>query len=399
MSEALPVVRLKRGRYKSVLSRHPWIFSGSISSVHGSPVPGAVVDVHDQEGGFLARGYYNPHSQITVRILTWNESEPIDRDFWRRRLQASIARRGPLLESTETTAYRLAFAESDGLPGLIVDRYGEWVVLQSLTYGIEPWKTTLADLLVELTHARGVYERSDVDVRAQERLESVTGDLAGERVAERVIVSENGLRFQVDIAGGHKTGFYLDQRDNRRKIAPYCADRRVLNVFSYTGAFAVYAARAGAAAVTNVDSSYDALVAGEENLRLNGLEREVDEHIQGDAFQVLRGLRDEGRRFDLVILDPPKFAYNKSQVTAATRGYKDINMLGMQLLEPGGILCTFSCSGLISEDLFQKVLFGASVDVGRDVRILERLAQGTDHPVLLTFPEAAYLKGFICQVE
>jgi hypothetical protein len=201
MSEALPVVRLKRGRYKSVLNRHPWIFSGSISSVHGSPVPGAVVDVHDQEGGFLARGYYNPHSQITVRILTWNESEPIDRDFWRRRLQASIARRGPLLESTETTAYRLAFAESDGLPGLIVDRYGEWVVLQSLTYGIEPWKTTLADLLVELTHARGVYERSDVDVRAQERLESVTGDLAGERVAERVIVSENGLRFQVDIAG------------------------------------------------------------------------------------------------------------------------------------------------------------------------------------------------------
>ncbi|NLG48791.1 MAG: class I SAM-dependent rRNA methyltransferase [Chloroflexi bacterium] len=399
MSEALPVVRLKRGRYKSVLSRHPWIFSGSISSVHGSPVPGAVVDVHDQEGGFLARGYYNPHSQITVRILTWNESEPIDRDFWRRRLQASIARRGPLLESTETTAYRLAFAESDGLPGLIVDRYGEWVVLQSLTYGIEPWKTTLADLLVELTHARGVYERSDVDVRGQERLEPVTGDLAGERVAERVIVSENGLRFQVDIAGGHKTGFYLDQRDNRRKIAPYCADRRVLNVFSYTGAFAVYAARAGAAAVTNVDSSYDALVAGEENLRLNGLEREVDEHIQGDAFQVLRGLRDEGRRFDLVILDPPKFAYNKSQVTAATRGYKDINMLGMQLLEPGGILCTFSCSGLISEDLFQKVLFGASVDVGRDVRILERLAQGTDHPVLLTFPEAAYLKGFICQVE
>jgi len=399
MSESLSAVRLKRGRIKSVLNRHPWIFSGSISSVHGSHAPGAVVNVHDQEGKFLARGYYNPHSQITVRILTWEEDEPINRDFWRRRLQASLARRAPLLASTETTAYRLAFAESDGLPGLIVDRYGEWVVLQSLTYGIEPWKTTLADLLVELLHVRGVYERSDVDVRSQERLEPVTGLLAGETPTEKVIASENGLQFQVDLAGGHKTGFYLDQRDNRRRIAPYCADRRVLNVFSYTGAFAVYAARVGAAAVTNLDSSYDALVIGEENLRLNGLEREVDEHIQGDAFQVLRGLRDEGRRFDLVILDPPKFAYNKSQVIAATRGYKDINMLGMQLLEPGGILCTFSCSGLISEDLFQKVLFGASVDVGRDVRILERLAQGTDHPVLLTFPEAAYLKGFICQVE
>ena len=399
MSESLPAIRLKQGRIKSVLNRHPWIFSGSISSVHGSPEPGAIVDIHDQQGKFLARGYYNPHSQISVRILTWNENEPINRHFWQRRLLASIARRAPLLESTDTTAYRLAFAESDGLPGLIVDRYGDRLVLQSLTYGIEPWKTTLADLLIEILHVRGVYERSDVDVRSQEQLGSIVGELAGEPLAESVIISENGLQFQVDIAGGHKTGFYLDQRDNRRRIAPYCVDRRVLNVFSYTGAFAVYAARAGAVAVTNVDSSYEALVAGEENLRLNGLEREEDEHIQGDAFQVLRSLRDEGRRYDLVILDPPKFAYNKSQVTAATRGYKDINMLAMQLLEPGGTLCTFSCSGLISEDLFQKVLFGASVDVGRDVRILERLAQATDHPVLLTFPEAAYLKGFICRVE
>jgi 23S rRNA (cytosine1962-C5)-methyltransferase len=394
-----PIVQLKPGREKSVRNRHPWVFSGAIARVLGSPPPGAIVDVQTAGGDWLARGYYNPRSQITVRLLTWEPSEEIDAAFWRGRLVAAFALRGVLALGEGTTAYRLVFAESDGLPGLVVDHYGEWLVLQSLTLGIEPWKPMLTELLMELLQPRGVYERSDVDVRAQEGLPPTTGSLAGEAPPGEIIILENKLRFQVDVLRGHKTGFYLDQRDNRRKVAAYCARREVLNAFSYTGAFAVYAASQGAARITNLDSSADALRAAEANLRLNGLAREGDEYVEGDAFQVLRRFRDQARQFDLIILDPPKFAFSRAQVKAATRGYKDINMLGMRLLRPGGILCTFSCSGLVSEDLFQKVLFGASVDAGREVRLIERLSQVGDHPVLLTFPEAAYLKGFICQVE
>jgi 23S rRNA (cytosine1962-C5)-methyltransferase len=354
--------------------------------------------VCDCEGRPLATGYYNARSQIVVRVLTWQPGEAIDAAFWRRRLKASIARREALAMSADTNAYRLVNAESDDLPGLVVDRYGDWLVLQSLTLGIEVWKATIAGLLTELLSPRGVYERSDVDVRKHEGLGPVTGCLAGETPPERLIVREDGLQFVTDVLHGHKTGFYLDQRDNRRRVAAYCSGRDVLNVFSYTGGFGVYARRAGASSVINVDSSHEALERAEENLRLNDLARADDEQIEGDAFQVLRGLRQEGRAFDLVVLDPPKFAFSRQQVTAATRGYKDINMLGMQLLRPGGLLCTFSCSGLVSEDLFQKVLFGASLDAEREVRILERLGQAGDHPVLLTFPEGAYLKGFVCQV-
>jgi 23S rRNA (cytosine1962-C5)-methyltransferase len=236
-------------------------------------------------------------------------------------------------------------------------------------------------------------------VRAQEKLAPIAGPLWGEPPPSDLLILENGLRFHVDPLRGHKTGFYLDQRENRHKVAAYCNSREVLNVFSYTGAFAVYAAAHGARSVSNLDSSAEALRAAEGNMRLNGLAGSSSSYIEGDAFQVLRRLRDQARQYDLVILDPPKFAFSRAQLGAATRGYKDINMLGLRLLRPGGILCTFSCSGLVSEDLFQKVLFGASVDVNREVRILDRLAQGSDHAVLLTFPEAAYLKGFICQVE
>ena len=391
-------VWLKPGREKSVKNRHPWIFDGAVERVEGTPQGGDVVQVCDSGGHPLATGYYNARSQIVVRVLTWQAGEAIDVDFWRRRLMASIARREALALGADTNAYRLVSAESDGLPGLVVDRYGDRLVMQSLTLGIEPWKATIAGLLMELLTPRGIYERSDVDVRKHEGLSAATGCLAGETPPAQLIMCEDALQFTIDVLHGHKTGFYLDQRDNRRRVAAYCAGGSVLNVFSYTGGFGVYARRAGAAAVINVDSSHDALECCEENLRLNGLARADDEQIEGDAFQVLRGLRQEGRTFDLVVLDPPKFAFSRQQLTAATRGYKDINMLGMQLLRPGGILCTFSCSGLVSEDLFQKVLFGASLDVGRDVRILERLGQAGDHPVLLSFPEGAYLKGFICQV-
>ena len=391
-------IRLKPGREKAVRNRHPWIFSGAIASVQGSPAPAEIVEVLDSTGQFLARGYYNPRSQITVRLLTWEAEEMIDRAFWQRRLQASLARRPNTAASTENNAYRLVFAESDGIPGLIVDRYGDWLVLQILTLGLEPWRATLVDLLGEMMGPRGIYERSDVDVRAQEGIKSVAGALAGEAPPQRITILEHGLRFEVDVLHGHKTGFYLDQRENREKIAAYCSGREVLNVFSYSGAFAVYAAAHGATRVTNLDSSADALRMAADNLRLNGFAAQDDDLVEGDAFQVLRLFRDEGRRYDLVILDPPKFAFSQAQVQAATRGYKDINMLGMRLLRPGGILCTFSCSGLVSADLFQKVLFGASVDVAREGRILEYLTQSSDHPVLLTFPESAYLKGFICHI-
>ncbi|MBN1400759.1 MAG: class I SAM-dependent rRNA methyltransferase [Anaerolineae bacterium] len=395
----MDVVRLRPGRDKALRNRHPWIFSGAIQRPRVDIPPGEVVDVCDHAGQFLARGYYNPQSQIVIRGLTWERHEAIDVDFWRRRLRAAVARRQRLLDKEETTACRLVFAESDGLPGLIVDRYGDWLVLQSLTLGIERWKETLVGLLVELCAPRGIYERSDVDVRRHEGLAQVTGSLCGEMPPDRVEIFEHGKRFWVDLLGGHKTGFYLDQRENRRQVAPYCAGAEVLNVFSYTGAFAIYAAAAGARQVTNLDSSAEALAWAEGHMALNGHADLPATYLQGDAFQVLRQLVDEGRHYDVVILDPPKFAFSRAQLTAATRGYKDINMLAMRLLRPGGWLCSFSCSGLVSADLFQKVLFGASVDVGREARIVTWLSQSDDHPVLLTFPEGAYLKGLICRIE
>jgi 23S rRNA (cytosine1962-C5)-methyltransferase len=392
-------INLKPGREKSLLNHHPWIFGGAVARVSGHTQPGDVVNVRDARGEFLARGYYNPASQIVVRALTWQPDEEIDRAFWRARLRGALNRRQRLAFDGNTDTYRLVFAESDGLPGLIVDRYGDWLVLQSLTLGIEPWKGLIAELLMELAQPRGIYERSDVDVREHEGLQPVVGCLTGEPPPTEMVVREQGHFFQVDLVQGHKTGFYLDQRENRAHVAGYCAGAEVLNAFSYTGGFAVYAAAVGAPPITTLDPSADVLEAARRNLALNGYERPADTYLQGDAFQVLRTFRDQARSFDVVILDPPKFAFSRAQLEGATRGYKDINLLGMRLLRPGGYLCTFSCSGLVDEDLFQKVLFGASVDARRNVRILKRLGQGADHPVLLTFPEAAYLKGFICQVE
>ena len=392
-------VLLKPGREKSVGLRHPWLFSGAIERIEGEADDGEVVDVVSASGEWLARGYLNRRSQITVRLLTWDAEERIDRRFWQRRLERAMAGRAALSADPETTAYRLVHAESDGLPGLVVDRYGDWLVAQFLTLGIERQKEAIVELLMELVSPRGIYERSDVEVRRKEGLEPRRGPLAGEEPPPLVEVLESGLRFNVDIIGGQKTGFYLDQRENRRRVAAYAAGREVLNAFAYTGAFAVYALAAGAKHVTNVETSYKALELAERNLALNGFDPDRQaEQIAGDVFAVLRDFRETGRRFDLIILDPPKFARTKGQVQAATRGYKDINLLALQMLPPGGILATFSCSGLVSEDLFQKVVFGAGVDAGRDVQLLERLGQPPDHPVLLSFPEGAYLKGFICRV-
>ncbi len=399
----MPAVYLQPGKEKPVRQHHPWVFSGAIARVDGQPAPGDLVDVAGPHGDWLARGYYNARSQIVVRILAWQRDDaPESPDFWRDRLARAGRARAELAADSATDAYRLVYAESDGLPGLIVDRYGDWLAVQFLTAGVEARRDMLLGLLVEVFEPAGIVDRSDVPVRRQEGLPLAAGLAAGRQPPPDLAVLENGHRFLVDLFGGQKTGFYLDQRDNRRVVerivAAAAAGATVLNAFSFTAAFAVYALAGGALHVTNIDTSVEALEAAEANLRVNGFDPDSQaEQIAGDVFDVLRAFRDEGRRFELVILDPPKFASRKSDLMAATRGYKDINLLGLALLAPGGLLATFSCSGLVSPDLFQKIVFGASVDAGRDAQIIAHLSQGADHPILLSFPESEYLKGLLCR--
>jgi len=394
-----PTVVLKTGREKPVRQRHPWVFSGAIAAIPAAVDDGAIVDVRDARGAFLARGYLNRRSQIQVRLLTWDVNEPIDVAFWRRRLQTAIDLRATLPDVQGCTALRLVNAENDFAPGLTVDRLGDFLVLQAGTLAIDQRKQELAALLIELTGCKGVVERSDMAVRRLEGLSAQSGVLAG-TLPERVEVVEDGLVFQVDLLHGQKTGFYSDQRANRRRVAAYCAGKRVLNAFSYTGAFALHALRRGATHITNIDSSLDALTLAEANLRRNGFDPDTQsENIVGDVFQVLRDWDTAGNTdFDVIILDPPKFAQSQSAVERALRGYKEINRLALRLLRPGGVLATFSCSGLVSADLFQKVVFGAAVDADRATQVLETLRQSADHPVALTFPEGKYLKGLIIRV-
>ncbi len=400
MDKTSATLFLKSGREKPVIQHHPWVFSGAVERVQGGVEPGGVVQVVDHNGRFLARAYFNPHSQIQARLLTWKEDEPIDETFWHTRLERAIAGRKRLALEPHTTAYRLVNAEADGLPGLIVDKYGDFLVVQCLTLGIDQRKEMLFDLLMTLVAPAGIIERSDVNVREKEGLIEIAAYRRGAKPPEELFITENGLPFGVNLLEGHKTGFYLDQRENRAAVNQpiFTADQDILNVFAYTGGFAVYAAKQGARSIINLDSSTSVLVQAEKNVILNAGERPNDEYIVGDAFQVLRYYRDTGKTFDMVILDPPKFAHSQRDIERACRGYKDLNWLGMRLLRPGGILATFSCSGLISVDLFQKVLFGAAVDAHRDVQILRPLAQAADHPILLSFPESAYLKGFLCRV-
>ena len=427
-------VILKPGRDKPVRQHHPWIFSGAVARVKGDAADGDGVDVVSSDGAWLARGTINRKSQIVVRLFTWREDEAIDREFFARRLARAYEARMGILADPGTSACRLVNAESDGLPGLIVDRYDGWLVTQFLALGVDRWKEEIVKQIgptvgpvVErrIFSVQGVYDRSDVEVRAKEGLPQATGVLVGDEPPDLVEIRENGLHFLVDVKRGHKTGFYLDQRDNRRKVAPYLRGREVLNCFAYTGAFAVYALAAGAKRVTNVDTSADALALARRNVELNSshychsearraeeslsrgietLRREAAqgdtcvEYVVGDVFAELRRLRAEGRAFDAIILDPPKFAQNDQQLKRAARGYQDINRVAMNILRLGGVLATFSCSGLVSPDLFQKIIFSASLEAGRDVQIVEKLGQSSDHPILVTLPESEYLKGFVCRV-
>ncbi len=394
----MPSITLHLGREKSLLRHHPWIFSGAVSHVDGNPEPGSTVDVLDAKGDFLAKAAYSPHSNIRARAWGWLDT-PVDADFLRTKLDAAISRRrSGVTPPLPYNAERLVHAESDGIPGLIVDRYGDdALVVQILTAGAEYWRETLADMLVELTGIPHIYERSDVDVRALEGLQPRTGILRG-NPPEAVIVEERGIKFKVDIVNGHKTGFYLDQRENRHLVGQLAKDRDVLNCFCYTGGFSIHAAAGGAKSVFSIDSSGEALKLGAENAALNGQTRSNHEWLEGDVFKELRTFRDSRKTFDLIILDPPKFAPTRAQVKRAARGYKDINLLAFKLLRPGGILVTFSCSGGIDMPLFQKIVADAALDAGVGAQIVQKLGQGTDHPTALNFPEGEYLKGLICQI-
>lgn len=396
MTEAVLV--LKAGREKSVLQKHPWIFSGAVERVEGEVSPGETVRVDSRKGEGLGLAAYSQVSSIRARMWSWYPQEIVDQSFLRIRLQQALEMRARMIPANETNAYRLVHAESDGIPGLIVDRYNDWLVVQFLSAGVEYWREVIVQLLIELTGIQNIYERSDVDVRQLEGLEERAGLMVGCNPPERVAIYENGLQFWVDIQKGQKTGFYLDQRHNRQRVRELVNGLSVLNCFCYTGAFSVYALAGGANHVLSVDVSASALEIGRDQLNFNSLDPQKTDWLEADVFQALRTFRDQGRSFDSIILDPPKFAATTTQVEKAARGYKDINLLAIKLVKPGGLLFTFSCSGGISSELFQKIVAGAALDARRNVLILERLSQGPDHPVALNFPEGAYLKGLVCRI-
>jgi len=386
-------VFLKKGREGPFLKGHPWIFSGAIERTEdGSDVPG-VTDVIDSQGSWIARGLYNPKSQIRVRIFTW-EKEEIDKAFFIRRISQAAALRESHLSSA-TDAYRLVNGEGDFLPGLVVDRYANFLVCQFFTAGIDFLKATVIEALFEIFPAMGIYERSEGGVREEEGLPAATGVLKGEEPPDLIEIKENDLKFLVDVRSGQKTGFFLDQRDHRLLLSSLAPDKMILNCFAYTGGFTIYALAGKAREVISVESSRPALELAERNVRLNGFSSPQNHWIKADAFSYLKGSRTE---FDIVVLDPPSLAHRRADVEPAAGSYKFLNLHSFRLIKPGGLLITFSCSPHLSSDLFQKIVFGAAVDAGRKVQALKRLGHPIDHAVSLHHPEGEYLKGLLLRV-
>ncbi|MFD1558751.1 class I SAM-dependent rRNA methyltransferase [Paraburkholderia silviterrae] len=399
------IVTLKPSKEKSLLRRHPWVYANAIERVEGKPASGATVLVRAHDGRFLARAAYSPHSQIRARVWSFDENEPIDHAFFKRRVQRAVAHRQAMVSGTG--AVRLIFGEADGLPGVIVDYYKEdtaaenargQLVCQFMAAGVEAWKEAIVAALTAATGCPNVYERSDVSIREKEGLEQITGLMAGDEPPETIVTNENGVRYHVDVRNGHKTGFYVDQRDNRALVQTFAPGRDVLNCFCYTGGFSLAAMKGGATRVVSIDSSGEALATAQKNVEANGFDAARATWLDADAFKTLRRLHEEGERFDLVVLDPPKFAASREHVDRAARAYKDINLTGLKLLRPGGLLFTYSCSGAIDAELFQKIVAGAAADAKVDARILKRLGAGVDHPLLAAFPEGEYLKGLLLQV-
>ena len=415
-------VTLRQKRDFSVRKHHPWVFSGAVDGAVEGVAVGETVEVAAADGELLGYGSYSPASQIRVRMLSFDPKVVPDAKFVEGLVASAVGRRADFFANAYTNAMRLVNAESDGLPGVVADYYAGWVVCQFTSAGAEFWKREIAAALMKFApFCKGVAERTDVDVRAKEGLDvggdrnvaspslgvggcgdrnvaapsCVFGVLAGEEPPEAIEIFEGGVKFLVDVRRGHKTGFYLDQRDARAAVGALANGMDVLNCFSYTGGFGLFARAAGAASVTQVDISKEALELAKKNEALAHLCGTKMEYVEADVFQYLRKCRDTGRKFDMIVLDPPKFASVKSQVMKAARGYKDINLLAMKLLRPNGILATFSCSGAMTQELFDKVLAEASQDAGRDFQVIARTRQGADHPVALNFPEGFYLKGVI----
>lgn len=388
---------LKAGKEKSLLRRHPWVFSGAIGCVTGDPVDGDTIQIYSNQGVFLAHAAYHSKAPIAARVWSWRQDEYIDDAFFYRKFLQAIALRKDLGLRQQSTGFRLVHGESDGLPGLVIDQFDRVLVIQIGSVGAERWRETFLEILKALCDPVCIYERSDTDVRELEGLQKRTGILWG-GLPHELMIEENSLRFAVDVAHGQKTGFYLDQRDNRAKIRSLAQGKDVLNCFCYSGGFSIYAQQGGAKSILSVDSSEEALKLAQHNSALNRLNTDSLEWQCADVFQMLRKLRDGNRKFDLIILDPPKFAPTAAFAAKAARGYKDINLLAFKLLKPGGILATYSCSSGISNDLFQKIVAGAALDADVNAHIIAQQMAAPDHPILLNFPEGAYLKGLLLRV-
>jgi len=389
------MIVLKRGREKSVNRRHPWIFSGALERIDGNPKSGETVQVRSADGKPLALAAWSPQSQIRARVWSFDPASRIDAGFFRNRIERALALRSALPAQRHTNAMRLVHGESDGLPGLVVDRYADVLVAQFLSAGVEHWRDAILDALVESTGCEAIYERSDAEVRTIEGLSPRAGFARGNRDAKRCAIVEYGLNFRVDVEAGQKTGFFLDQRENRHRVRALAAGREVLDCFAYTGGFSIAALAGDAKRVLAVESSAPALEVARENLAANPFDAARVEFMQADVFAHLRQLRDRAAAFDLVVLDPPKFAPTAAQAHNAARAYKDINLLALKLLRPGGLLATFSCSGGVPALLFQSIVAGAAVDAGVEAKIVERFGAAADHPVALEFPEGEYLKGLL----
>ena len=391
---------LHETREKSLKRRHPWIFSKAVREVVNPPENGADIDIYAADGSFLARASYSPNSQIRARVWSFNAEEKIDQQFFERKIREAAEAITLMLEETGMSACRLVDAESDGLPGLIIDRYNNFLVLEVLSAGAEYHLKDITSALRNIYPDDNIYERSDVEVRTKEGLESRKGVIYGEEPPEELAIKENGgMQILVNIKEGHKTGYYLDQRDNRAALSKYCKGKSVLNCFSYTGGFSLYALRGRAKSVANVDVSQKALDIAKKNIVLNHLDPGRVKFIREDVFAFLRKEKKAGHTYDVIVLDPPKFAESKSQLDKACRGYKDINMIAASIINPGGYLMTYSCSGHMTPDLFQKVVADALLDAGRDGQIVEFLTQASDHPVALPYPEALYLKGLVVRIK
>ena len=391
-------VKLKKGKEKAVRQLHPWVFSGAIDQIKGKPENGDIIRITDSNNDFLAYGFFNSKSRVAVRLLEWNLETEINESWWRRKIKIAVKHRDEL-NTEDTNTYRLIFSEADFLPGLIVDRYADFLSVQILTSGIENIKHIILDELQQLLSPKGIFDRSDASARAHEGMEASSGGiLLGTEPPEFVGVKENGIFYQVNIAEGQKSGFYCDQRDNRKWVADHVKDKKVLDCFSYSGGFSLNAMAKGAKEVISVDSSALALDTLKRNMGINHFNSIPHRLIQSDVNKQLRAFREVNEKFDVIILDPPKYAPSRSALTKASRAYKDLNRMAMLLLDEGGLLATYSCSGAVDISMFKQIIAWAALDAGKEVQFIQQFSQPADHPVRSSFPEGEYLKGLLCRV-